>query len=74
MHNLVPGEQEILKELLDKQASKDPLNNAEKDDMRFLNDTMRPAIPYDRLHPGFDQLIRPDKKKLLDFNKRMDAG
>ena len=42
--------------------------------MQFLNDTMRAAIPYDRLHPGFDQLVRPDKKKLLDFNKRIDAG
>ena len=42
--------------------------------MQFLNDTMRAAIPYDRLHPGFDQLVRPDKKKLLDLNKRIDAG
>lgn len=50
------------------------MNPNDQDAFKFLKDTMRPAIPYDKLHPNFDQLTPADQRKLLDFNKRIDAG
>ena len=59
VHNLVPKEQDSLEDLLGKRG---PLNDDEKADLREMKEIMRPAIPYDRLHPGFDSLTPKDQK------------
>ena len=59
VHNLVPKEQDALEDLLGKRQ---PLNDAERADLRDMKEIMRPAIPYDRLHPGFDSLAPNDQK------------
>lgn len=41
---------------MDKQANREPFSANEKKDLEKLRDTMRPYIPYDRNHPGYDSL------------------
>ena len=60
VNNLVPSEQETLQELLNKQASRRPLDDEEKKELIKLKDTMRPEVDYDNLHPGYDSLMPQD--------------
>lgn len=54
------NEQDTLNDLLNKQASRKRLDEEEKKDLIRLKETMRPAVDYDHLHPGFDSLMPQD--------------
>ena len=60
VNNLVANEQDTLNDLLNKQASRKRLDEEEKKDLIRLKETMRPAVDYDHLHPGFDSLMPQD--------------
>ena len=73
LHNLVPSEQDHLKDILSKQASQVPLSDSEKDNFGRIKEQMRPYIPYDRLHPGYDGLTPQEQLKLNTINKKIDS-
>ena len=54
VHNLAPQEETLLKDYLDKKANGQPLTKDDDNAFKLLKDVMRPAIPYDKLHPNFD--------------------
>ena len=56
INNLVASEKEALSEFMVKQASRKPLNEDEKSEFVRIKETMRPAIAYDKFHPGYDSL------------------
>lgn len=50
------------------------MNPSERENMKRLKSLMRPAFPYDRNHPGFENLTPVEQKKLLLCNKKEEAG
>ena len=55
--NLIPDEQDNLEYLVGRSASRqNPLDRGERRELARLKELMRPAIPYDNIHPGFDYL------------------
>ena len=73
-NNMMPIEQDTFNGLVEKQAERVPLNPSEKENLKRLKSMMRPAFPYDRNHPGFDNLTPAEQKKLLNCSKKVDAG
>ena len=74
MHNLQPDEQERAKDLISKQVNRVPMNPAEKEELANYKETMRPAVPYDKQHPGHDSLTPQEQDRLATFNKKIAAG
>ena len=59
-HNLSKAEQDRLNKITEKLQKGQPLSSREKEEFDRLKEKMRPHIPYDQLHPGFDHLT-PDE-------------
>lgn len=60
-------------ELLSKTDKRQPLTIREKIEMNNLIELMRPYIPYDENHPGYDSLTNAQQRALLTLNEKVRA-
>ena len=51
-----------------------PLHGAEKKDLERMKEIMRPHVPYDRVHPGFEALDPEEQVAVCSLNKKIEDG
>ena len=72
--NLNPQEKERLKKLLAKKRSGLPIDTDSEEEIKELENKIKPAIQFNQNHPGFDELSPEQQKRLLELEAKKNKG